>query len=110
MGTRSNVFVGLRGGKYIGATCLYDGYPEHMLEQLQHCTSEALYEHIIVAGAKGGFLFFCPKYDRTEYINDIPSYLYDFNNNEYSATYVYVMKCCGEITWKKLDETNWNTT
>jgi methylmalonyl-CoA mutase cobalamin-binding subunit len=109
MGTRSNIFVEKEDGKHIGVCCYYDGYPDHMLEHLQHCSHEELYDSIVIAGAKGGYRLFSPKDNETEFLEDAPPhYVFDPDDDDaLSIDYVYVKCFDGTLKWRKYRYQGW---
>jgi len=102
MATRSNIYVENEEG-YIGAYSHYDGYPEHMIEQLQFLSPEETLEYILVGGAKGGFRLFSPIAGETEYLNEDSRYIYDPEEEYGSPDYIYIKRLDGSIRWRMCD-------
>ena len=76
MGTRCDIYIEDEDEFFIGVQCFYDGYPEHMLKELQYCSFNMLKEYIIVAGSRGGFRLFYPSKGESEFIGSTPNYIY----------------------------------
>lgn len=53
MGTRSHIYVETNTG-YLGMYCQYDGYPEHMLRELDRRGHEEVYGIVLRAMGSGG--------------------------------------------------------
>jgi hypothetical protein len=102
MATRSNIYVENDEG-YIGVYSHYDGYPEHMVEQLQSLSHKETLEHILVGGAKGGFRLFSPVTGQTEYLNEASEYIYDPGEEYGSPDYIYIKRRDGSIRWRMCD-------
>ena len=110
MGTQSNLYVEKEDGSYIGVFCYYDGYPEHMLEQIGHCSPKELHDNIIIAGAKGGYRLFSPKTGASEFLEDSqPDYIYSPDDDGHlGIDYLYVKHLDGTIRWRKCMSDKWH--
>ena len=60
MGTRCDIYIENNDGTHIGAQCLFDGYPENILKELEYCDYKMLKDYIVLAGSRGGFRLFYP--------------------------------------------------
>tara|TARA_Y100000034_G_scaffold114377_1_gene150430 strand:- start:1192 stop:1539 length:348 start_codon:yes stop_codon:yes gene_type:complete len=112
MGTRSNLFVEIEENNYIGVYCHYDGYPEHMLEQIKFCSHEEIHQHILIGGMRGGYRLFSPKENKSELLGDaVASYVFDPEDavvSDWSLDYVYVKCLDGTIRWtRRADGDKW---
>jgi len=109
MGTQSNLYVEKEDGGYIGVFCRYDGYPEHMIEEIEFCDHGRLYELVLVAGTRGGFRLFAPSSNETEYLKDEqPSYVYDpEDDGALGVDYIYVMHLDGTVKWRRSMSDKW---
>ena len=112
MGTQSNLYIEKEDGEYIGVYCKYDGYPEHMLGQINHCSYSLLHDAILVAGTKGGYRLFSPKTGETEFLNsDMPHYIYDPDDDgALGIDYIYVLNKDGTIKWRECMSNEWKVT
>jgi len=108
MGTRCDLYVEKKEGDYIGIQCFYDGYPENMLQQLDCCNYENLYDYIIIGGSHGGFRFFSPSDDSSEFAEEQPNYIYDPKSRESQADYIYIVRPDGSVLWRKHSAEDWN--
>ena len=110
MGTQSNLYIEKKDGSYIGVYCHYDGYPEHMIEQIEHCSHNELYEQIIIAGTKGGYRLFSPKTGESEFLEDSqPCYIYDPDDDgQLGINYLYVKYLDGTIRWRECMSDKWH--
>ena len=110
MGTQSNIFVEEEDGNYIGVYCQYDGHPDHMLKQIEHCSYKELYDCIIVAGIKGGYRLFSPETGESEFLKDSqPDYVYDPDDDgSLGIDYLYVKRLDGTIKWRKCMSLTWS--
>jgi len=101
MGTHSNVYIETEKDVFVGVYCHYDGYPDHMLEQVNHCTCEEIYKHILVGGMQGGYRIFSPIDEKSEFLNDgIPYYIHDPNDEGMGVDYIYVKCLDGSLKWR----------
>ena len=100
MGTRCDIYVEETDESFVGVQCFYDGYPEHMLPELDFCGYKMLRDYIIVAGSKGGIRLFYPSKGQT---------VYDPHSKNNDADFIYVMKNNGKVTWKERADKSWKT-
>ena len=109
MGTQSNLYVETDDNGYIGVRCRYDGYPEHMLEQLHACSPEEILEHILVAGVHGGYNLFSPSDNGSEFLDGgVPNYVYDpIDDDEFELDYIYVKRLDGSVMWREYTSKEW---
>ena len=108
MGTRCDIYIEEDDENFVGAQCFFDGYPEHMLPQLDFCGYRMLKDYIIVAGSRGGFRLFYPSKGETEFAGGMPFYLYDPHSRNNDADYIYVMDQDGKVNWKARSDGYWN--
>ena len=109
MGTRCDIYVEETDESFVGVQCFYDGYPEHMLPELDFCGYKMLRDYIIVAGSKGGIRLFYPSKGQTEFAGTLPYYVYDPHSKNNDADFIYVMKNNGKVTWKERADKSWKT-
>ena len=109
MGTKCNIYIEDEHDAFIGVKCSYDGYPEHMLRELEYCDYNMLKDYIIVAGSRGGLRLFYPSRGQTEFIGAPAHYIYNPHLKDSDADYFYVVTRSNKITWKKRTDTIWTT-
>ena len=109
MGTRSHIFVENGDGSYIGVYCHFDGYPEHMLEQIQFCSHEKMFEYVLMGGTKGGYRIFAPKDNGSEFLNDTLHYVYDPEFEDSGVDYIYIKCRDGSVNWRPHHGEDWAT-
>ena len=108
MGTRCDIYIE-EDDSFIGVQCFYDGYPEHMLKELQYCSFNMLKEYIIVAGSRGGFRLFYPSKGESEFIGSTPNYIYTPHSKNNDADFTYVVSKDNRIMWKARQDSDWST-
>ena len=107
MGTRCDLYIEEEHDVFIGVQCFYEGYPEHMLKELQYCTRSMLREYIIVAGSRGGLRLFSPSKGQTEFVGGTTCYIYSPHSKKNDADYTYVVTEDSKIIWKARADTAW---
>lgn len=107
MGTRCDIYIENNDGTHIGAQCLFDGYPEHILKELEYCDYKMLKDYIVLAGSRGGFRLFYPTKGETEFAGGLPHYIYNPHSKNNDADYVYVVDKSNKINWKKRNAQSW---
>ena len=108
MGTRCDLYIEKEEGDYIGVQCFYDGYPENMLKQIDCCEYQDLYNYIIIGGAKGGFRFFSLSDSSSEFMEEPPNYIYDPEDRESDADYIYIARPDGSVLWREHLAEDWS--
>jgi len=108
MGTRSHIYVETDNG-YIGTYCQYDGYPEHMLPELERRGYEEVYGLVLRGTCTGGMRAMCRK--MVEMAKGTPEVLIDpdcTNENCYVA-FIYIVKKDGTVNLRPKGEAKWYT-
>jgi hypothetical protein len=111
MGTQSSLYVEKEDRTFIGVNCYYDGYPEHMVKQINATSSDDLHNLILIAGTKGGFRLFSPLTGETEYMGGYPHYVYSpGDNGDLGIDYIYVKCLDGTVKWRDWATEEWKST
>ena len=101
MGTRSHIYVETAGG-YVGSYCQFDGYPEHMFEQVNKRSHNELYGILLKATVTGGFASLTD--EGADYFpgRGEPCFLLDPRSNEENShiSYVYVKRRDGTTVYR----------
>lgn len=111
MGTRSNIYVEVEPGSYLGTYCHYDGYPSHMFPTLSNMTKDTLLVHILIAMTQGGLRGIHNEKGATEYLEDMsnPCILTDpFHEPDCSEEFIWVKRYDGKVMWRHDGENQWN--
>lgn len=108
MGTRCDIYLEHADETYIGVQCFFDGYPEHILRELNFCSYSMLKDYIVVGGSKGGINCFYPSKGETEFAGQLTKYIYDPHSMS-DADFVYVMKYDRSVHWRAHGEQSWRT-
>ena len=109
MGTRCDLYIKEPDGTFLGAQCFFDGYPEHILRELNYCNFIMLKEYLIVAGSRGGFRIFFPSKGQTEFIGSTPHYIYNPHSLKNDADFIYVVSKDKKLNWKAREDSAWRT-
>tara|TARA_R100000808_G_C2127207_1_gene137218 strand:- start:404 stop:742 length:339 start_codon:yes stop_codon:yes gene_type:complete len=109
VGTQSNLYIEKEDGSYIGVYCHYDGYPEHMLKQINYCSYDELHNFILVGGTRGGYRLFAPATEETEFLESAqPHYIYDpEDDGDLGIDFIYVKCLDGKVKWRACMSDKW---
>ena len=108
MGTRSNIYVETGEG-YVGAYCQFDGYPEHMFEQVDKRLHAELYGIVLQASTTCGLVSLTdggPDYQPTSGSVEILSDPYSPEQNSY-VSYVYLKRQDGTTGYRGYGDDQW---
>ena len=111
MGTRSNIYIEVDPGTYLGTYCHYDGYPSHMFPTLSYMSKDILLAHILVGMTQGGIRGLHNDKGATEYLEDtsVACVLTDpFSDPNWSEEFVWVKRYDDKVMWRHAFQDQWN--
>ena len=108
MGTRSNIYVETADG-YVGCYCQFDGYPEHMYDQVNKRSHAEMYGIVLRATATEGIRClsdggpeYYPPSGSVEVLLDP-----DCPQEASPVNYVYVKQQDGSTRWRDGNSSSW---
>lgn len=109
MGTRSHIYIETDTG-FIGAYCQFDGYPDHMCDQLVKRSHREMYGIILKATCSAGMRALSdggPDYYEPRGEIEVLSNPYDIDESLY-VDYVYIKSPNGDVSWRHAAAIEWH--
>ncbi len=110
MGTRSHIYVETNSG-YLGMYCQYDGYPEHMLQELNRRGYQEVYGIVLRAMGSGGVRVLSRKDGAVLITRGEFEFLGDPDcacENAY-VSFVYIVQKDGSVRVRRQGSAEWQT-